>query len=276
MRINRKLAAVAAAGVLALAGPAAFADVVYNDIDTTIDSDYETMNLTFNTDTLVGTTGSTTLAIQVQGLPGHDPTDTDSSDHAGCNIQGGASYITLAPVVADPTVASVAMSERADKDGNLVPGLFDSCGDTVVVTVTALRAGSTTVDFVIDASKTNNDPSLTFHLDEARFIVNVTATTGGGPNTGCDVDPAAPAWAAAILQKSGVKANTKDWNNAVAYVAHIMTNGALYHGFVKNAHPQYENAVDADLVAYFAGKPSIHIVSAQAAARPGWLCVPIV
>lgn len=250
MRINLKLASVVAGAALALVGPAAFADTVYNDLDNTIDSNLETLNLTYDSVAQTGTSGTTTLAIQVDGKP----------DHPGCNIQGGAHYIALNAVVADPAVASVTL-------GNA--GVFNACSDKVVATVQALALGSTTVTFVIDESRTSNDPHLTFSLDQAAFQVNVTQGTVRPP-VGCDADPAAPAWSAAIMQKSGIKSGSKDWQAVQSKVAQAMGQGATFGGYAKNAHPQYENAVQAFVQAAL---PNKTIVSAQAAARPGWECV---
>lgn len=247
MRISHKLAAVTAAAALALIGPAAFADTVYNDLDNSIDSNLETLNLTYDAVTMTGTTGTTTLAIQVDGKP----------DHPGCNIQG-AHWVALNAVVSDPTVASVSLSNN---------GRFDACSDKVVATVQALGTGSTDVTFVVDAARTNNDPKLTFRLDEAAFRVVVTAGSTPPPPVGCDVDPAAPAWANAILQKAGIK--SKAATNYIATIAHEMGPGATFAGFAKNAHPAYENAVQARLQ-QLTGKI---LPSAQAAARPGWECV---
>lgn len=248
MHITRKIAAVAATAALALIGPAAFADTVYNDLDNSIDSNLETLNLTYNTVAGTGTSGTTTLAIQVNGQP----------DHPGCNIQGGPHYIALNAIVANPAVASVNLA------GN---GVFDACNDTVVATVQALGLGSTNVTFAIDSSRTSNDPKLTFRLDEAAFTVNVTEGVVNPPATGCDADPAAPAWANAILQKAGIKPKAGN-KNYVSIIAGEMGKGATFAGFAKNAHPQYENAVQARLQV-LTGKT---LPSAQSAARPGWEC----
>lgn len=246
MRINRKLAAAGAACVLALTGPSAFADTVYNDLDNSIDAELEVLNLTYDSLAMSGTTGTTKLSIQVDGAP----------DHPGCNIQGGAHYITLTPTTGTPGVAAVSLSNG---------GRFDACSDQVTATVEAIGIGSTTVTFAISESNTSNDPHLTFRLGEAAFTVNVEE--GTGTPVGCDADPAAPAWAAAILQKSGVKANSGN-KNYVSMIANEMGNGATFGGFAKNAHPQYENAVHARLQT-LTGKT---LASAQSAARPGWVC----
>src|ERR1051325_4311067 len=154
---------------------AAFADTVYNTLDNTIDATHEQMSLV-----LPGSPGSTTLKIEVQGHP----------DHPGCNIQGGSQYIGLDAVTSTSGIVDVTWLND--------DSIFNDCTETLTVTVTPLAVGSTTVSFVEDAAKTSRDPHLTFSLGEATFDVNVTASTGGGGNI-CDADPAAPAWAAAIL-----------------------------------------------------------------------------
>lgn len=251
MRFPPSLTVLVAGAALTLIGPAAFADTVYNNLDNTIDSNLETMALTYDTATATGTSGTTTLQIQIDGHP--------AGDHPGCNIQGGAHYISLDPVVADPSVASVTLSND---------GTFDACTDTVVATVQALGVGSTDVTFVIDGARTNNDPKLIFRLAEAAFTVNVTDGTTVTP-TGCDADPAAPAWANAILQKAGIK--SKAASNYVSQIAREMGPGATFGGYVKNAHPDYENAVQARLQV-LTGR---NLPTAQDAARPGWDCGPI-
>ena len=84
--------------------------------------------------------------------------------------------------------------------------------------------------------------------------------------TGCDVDPAAPAWANAILQKAGVK--SKAASNYVSQIAQQMGSGATFGSYAKNAHPDYENAVH-DALQALTGKT---LPAAQDAARPGWDC----
>ena len=248
MLTPKKLAVVVACATATLAGPAAFADTVYNDLDNSIDSALESLALTYDTVTATGTSGTTTLAIQVNGKP----------DHPGCNIQGAAHYIALNPVVANPAVASVTLS------GN---GVINACSDTVTATVQALGLGTTKVSFVIDDARTNNDPKLNFRLDEYAFTVTVTPGSTPPPAVGCDADPAAPAWANAILQKAGLKPKAGS-TNYVSTIAHEMGKGATFGGFAKNAHPQYENAVQARLQ-QLTGRT---LPSAQSAARPGWEC----
>lgn len=254
MRIKRKLAAVAAAGALALAMPAAFADTIVNDIDAA----GELMNLTYDPNLVTQVPGTTTLTLQNGG---------QATDLPACDVAGATHYVTVAPSY-DNTLIDVSIQNG---------GTFENCdtGDwsSLIVTVTPIAGpGCTQVTFPVVAQDTplpnDNSPAKDIIFDTTQATFNVCVNGG---NTVCDVDPAAPAWAAAILQKSGVKAYSKDWNNAISYVSHIMTNGATYEHVEKNAHPAYENAVDADLVVYFSGKKTI--VTAQQAARPGWTCV---
>jgi hypothetical protein len=248
MKINRRWLAVVAGAALALIAPAAMADTVYNDLDGSVDSSLEQLDLTYDSVAMTGSSGTTTLEIQVDGHP----------DHPGCNING-ARYITLAPVLSDPAVATVSLSNG---------GTFDACSDTVLATVQATGIGSTDVTFTVTASKLDGDWHTQFSLVEAAFTVNVTeGSTPLPPPVGCDADPAAPAWANAILAKAGLKPKMGS-TNLVSLIAHEMGNGATFGGYAKNAHPQYENAVHDELEA-LTGKT---LPSAQSAARPGWEC----
>jgi len=238
---------IAALAVVCMAA-AALADTVYNTLDNTIDATHEQMNLV-----VPGPAGSTTLKIEVQGHP----------DHPGCNIQGGSQYIGLAASTSTPGIVDVTW---ANDDS-----VFNDCTETLTVIVTPLAVGTTTVSFAEDASKTSRDPHLTFSLGESTFDVNVTAGSGGG-GTICDADPAAPAWAAAILQKNGFKPKASSFSNYVSQVAHHMSNGATFEGFAKNAHPDYENAVHDWMQSTFG--ISLPYSAAQSA-RPGWECTTV-
>lgn len=257
MHTPKLLATAAFAAVLALAGPAAMADTFYNDLEDpiTIDTDFEVMNLTYDSVNAVGTSGSATIALQVNGQP-----FDDVDDHAGCNIQGGAHFVSLAASSSNDAVATVALSND---------GTFDACADTVTATVTSHGVGSANITFVVDDQDTANDPALNFRVDQARFTVNVTEGSGGGGNTGCDANPAAPAWANAILQKSGVKA--KAATNYVSIIAQGMGQGATFQGIVKNADQDaYANAVRNRLIQLTG---NANLASVASSARPGWTCV---
>jgi hypothetical protein len=251
MRIPRTFAAVAVAAVVTLTGTAAVADTFYNDLDVTVDSVYETMNLTYDTANSIGTTGSTVIALQIDGHP----------DHNGCNIQGGPHYVALVATSSNPAVATVTLADD---------GVFNDCAGTSLATVTSQGVGTADITFAVDSARTNNDPALTFSVVEAAFHVNVTE--GSGVVTGCDADPAAPAWAAAMLQKSGIK-NKNQTTNYVSIIANEMGPGATFGSppIAKNAHPQYENAVHDRLVE-LTGRS---IADPASSARPGWVCTPL-
>jgi hypothetical protein len=251
MFVRSKLVAlIAATTLLTLGATSAWADVVYNDLDATIDSAYESMSLTYETGTSIGSSRTTTLAIQIDGMP--------AGDHPGCNIQGGAHYITIAPTFSVATVATVELSNS---------GRFDTCTDTVLATVTAQGVGTTDVTFEIVDERTSGDPHLTFSLAEAAFTVTVVeGTTVGNPGTVCDADPAAPAWASAILKANGYKANSGAAKNYISQVAGAMSQRAEFGTYAKNAHPQYENAV-LDFLKIQTRNDGLVM-----GARPGWVC----
>src|SRR4051794_39857149 len=130
--ISRRGSVVAAAlAGLAMFATAANADIVYNTLDNTIDSELEAMNLVAG-----GAAGTATLRIQVQGH--------EADDHTGCNIQGGAQYIALA-AASDSLTVTIKFRDDDNR--------FDKCGDTVLVDVTPVTAGSANISFSIVESK---------------------------------------------------------------------------------------------------------------------------
>ena len=176
-------------------------------------------------------------------------------------------YLGVAPTTAPTGIATVAFVNGDD--------VFNSCQETLTVVVTALAVGTTAVTFAIDDTKSSGDPHLGWSLAEAAFTVTVTEDDGGGGSgTTCDEDPAAPAWAAALLKANGFKAKGKaaTADNYVSQVAGAMTNGADFGGFAKNAHPEYEDAVWA----YMTGTLGLSLpVGPDGAARPGWVCTSV-
>ncbi len=235
--------------VLGAAAPA-LGDTVYNTLDNSVDATAELMNLT-----LAGPTGSTTLKIQVDGKP----------DHPGCNINGTPHQLGLIATSSSPTVADTAWGGG--------DAIFNACNDTLTVIVTPHALGLTHVTFAEDAANTstNGDPATTFSFAEATFDVHVTTGDGsGGGGTVCDADPAAPAWAAAMLQQSGYKPKSAGYKNYVSQVAQHMGPGATFEGFAKNS-PHYADAVHDWMQTTF----GITLASAASSARPGWECTPV-
>jgi hypothetical protein len=230
------------------AASSAQSDTIYNDLDGTVDSVLETMNLTYDSIGGTGTSGSTLLHVRADDAP----------DHPNCNVQGTPHFVTVTGVSSDTNIAVLTTGPDFT---------FNTCDDFLTVTVQAVGVGSATISFTVTDSDSSNDPHILWSTVEANFIVNVTE--GSGPPTGCDADPAAPAWAAAILQKSGYKPGAKQTTNLISIIAREMTTQARFAGFDKNDHPNYEDAVQARLEV-LTGNPNL--ASAQASARPGWVC----
>jgi hypothetical protein len=255
MRI-RNVTVAAAVGALLFAGTGVgHADTFYNDLDLTIDAELEVMNLSYDTATAVGQTGSTVVSMRADGHPLND-----IADHPGCNVQGDPQFVTIEATSSDPAVAIL---------DNGPTYTFDQCTDTFSVRVLSTGLGTAVISFEVVGSRTPSDPAITFDTAPADFRVNVTE--GTTPPTGCDADPAAPAWAAAILQASGVKAKDKNFSNWISAIALEMTQRAMFDGFEKGDHPSYENAVRDRLLVL----TNRNLVTAQQAARPGWTCAPI-
>jgi hypothetical protein len=238
------------AATVALATLTANADTFYNTLDTTVDTQLEALNLTTSS-------APTTVTIALQ-IDGHA-----AGDHPGCNLNGTPHLVQLVMHNSSDAAATVAWANGDDT--------FNSCSETLGVVVTPHAVGSTNVTFTEGASDLANDPHMKFNYDQAAFTVNVSDGTITGQGSGCDADPAAPAWAAAILQANGVKAKGGS-ANYISQIAHMMGQGATFGGFVKNAHPAYENAVWAALKTITGqslpnGPTSVH--------RPDWECAPV-
>ena len=157
------LAAATVGGLLLSASGVAHADVVYNNLDAIVDAAAETMPLNEG-----GVTGTTTLAVS--------PANNDGKN--GCNLTA-SSVLTLGLASSNPAAATVTPSSVT----------FTSCGDTKVLTVTPVAAGTAT----ITATQTFNNTGGTFDLVPASFTVNVVApapantapsVTMGGAMTG--------------------------------------------------------------------------------------------
>ena len=177
-RTLRRSLALAGAALL-LSTSVVFADDISNALDADIDAIAEVMPLNVG-----GASGTTNLYLQ--------PRNGDGKN--GCNVQGGQALV-LSVASSDPAVATVS------------PGsvTFDSCGDTPVLSITPLSAGSTT----ISVSQTSNTTGGTFNLAPATFVVtiapppntaptvSITGVTGGAsyeigavPAAGCSVEDA--------------------------------------------------------------------------------------
>lgn len=142
---RKVLAAVTVSGLLLSAAGVAQADVVYNNVDASVDAVAESMPLNAG-----GAAGTTTLAVSAANFDGKQ----------GCNLTG-STVLTLGLASSNPAAATVSPSSVT----------FTSCGDTKVLTVTPVAAGAAT----ITATQTVNNTGGTFDLAPATFTVNVAA-----------------------------------------------------------------------------------------------------
>jgi hypothetical protein len=120
---------------------------------------------------------------------------------------------------------------------------------------------------------TGND-NRTFDASQADFDVTVEEGAGGGGGTVCDADPAAPAWAAALLKGNAVKAKGSTLSNYVSSVAKHMGPRAAFDGVDKSDHPDYENAV-WDYMKTELGLTLMKGPHDAAVVKPGWECTTI-
>lgn len=143
-------ASVAALGLCFTGVTAAHADIIYNNLDATIDATAETMPLN------VGGTGTTTLKLL----------ETNGDGKQGCNLTGRTSVV-FNVTSSSPVVATVSPSTVT----------FASCGDAHVLTVTGVSAGSSTISL----SQVSNNTGGTFDTRPATFTVNVTGAANQAP-----------------------------------------------------------------------------------------------
>ncbi|MHC6592084.1 PxKF domain-containing protein [Arthrobacter sp. C152] len=136
---------MAAGSLLLTGGGVAWADDIYNNLDTSIDSIAELMPLNAG-----GANGSTTLAVRERNSDGKN----------GCNLTGSTT-LTLNLSSSNPAVATVSPS--------IV--VFTSCNDPKTLTISPVAAGSATVT----ATQVSNTTIGTFDLAPATFTVNVAA-----------------------------------------------------------------------------------------------------
>lgn len=244
------LLAALAAGVLAVS-TTAHADTVYNTLDTTVDAALETMTLA-----LPGVDMTTTLQLQIDGK--------SAGDHPGCNLNGAPHLLQLA--VASSNVG-VATASFVGSD------TFNTCGDVLTVNVHPVGIGTTTISVSELSSDTSNDPNLKFSFGEASFTATVADGVITPIETGCDANPAAPAWAAALIKGNNLKPKGNS-PNYVSLVAQHMTQGAAFDGFVKNADNQaYANAVWS----YMQTTLGLTLPKGPSdVAKPGWECTSLV
>jgi hypothetical protein len=143
----RRAAAIGAVLTMTFGG-VAFADNVSNNLDGSVDATVEALAMTAG--------GSSTVTLYIDPT-GQGPTPSDGK--AGCNLTA-SSTLRLSVSSNAPTVASVS-------PGSIT---FGSCGDTKVLSLSALSVGTAR----ISVAQTSNDTGGTFDLSPATFDVVVS------------------------------------------------------------------------------------------------------
>jgi hypothetical protein len=194
-----------------------------------------------------------------------------------CNLKNGFNepgHFLQASVTSSNTAAATVSPSVID---------FTNCGQTRTITITsavdAVCGSTSTITVAYLDSRNAGGSNAVFSED----TITVTVTCDpGGPVTGINTcgAPAAPAWAAAILQANGIKGSNKAYSTLISSVAHAMVQGAAFPTgdpvtpFVSKAD---QDAYSAAVYAYMrANKPvSLKLDKGPADAkliRPGWVC----
>ena len=209
------------------------------------------------------TVGITLVAANDPGWNG------DNAVNKLCNLKNGFNepghFLQASVASGDTAVATVSPSVID----------FTDCGQTRDITITGVACGSTAVTVAYLDSRNAGGSNAVF--SEGTIAVNVTGC--GGPVTGIETcaSPAAPAWAAAILQVNGIKGSNKAYSNLISSVAHAMVQGAAFPSgatFVSKADQgAYSAAVYAYMLAHNPGNMNLNKGPADAKTiRPGWSC----
>jgi|GEM_PF-3646956 len=233
----------------------------------------------FTSDAPATVTQSTTVKVWVVAVPNEVSGDVD---HGGCNVggaQGGSEspHVVAAIASSDTSVATVAPASMT----------FSGCGETNSqnLTITLIPDLCLTKTATITTAEESRGPGNSvkgvFNTETINVSVapsnpaDPSCTGGGGGGTKMCAEPAAPAWAAALLKAStGLKAKqSKDSANSISLVAQHMTNGAVFNGYAKS-DPGYPGAVH-DWMVNTLGLSSLASVSDARVIRPGWDCTAL-
>ena len=163
IRLTSRLSLLFVAFALVLALPAmAFADVISNNLDDSVDATAETVNLTAGS----GVNGNVSFFVA-------DKTNDDGK--SGCNLTGSTKLVAAV----DNSDASVATVSASSVE-------FTSCGDVKQLAVTPLKAGQTTISL----RQTLNTTGGSFNLTPATFNVVVAAAAPTQKDTSLNVSSA--------------------------------------------------------------------------------------
>jgi hypothetical protein len=190
-------------------------------------------------------------------------------DH-GCNLkneQNDPGHFLDASVTSDNT--AVATVDQATLH-------YTGCGDTEFFNITGVSCGTATITVAHAADRSSGGANAVF----SEGSIAVTVTGCDGPPTGIEdcAHPAAPAWAAAILQGNGVKGSNKSYSKLISSVAQTMLQGAAFPSgsdvIAKDQSAGYSTAVWEYMKAQnLANNYKLNLAKGPAeVARPGWEC----
>ncbi len=214
MRGKISLLFLTCALLIAVPAVAALADDIANNLDTSVDADYETLALNAG-----GSNGSVTLRVVERNGDGKN----------GCNFQGSSESFTASVSSSNTSVATVSPSSVT----------FGSCGDTRTLTVTPGSAGSANITL----SQTSNTTGESISVAPASFTVTVSASNsapnvsvtgpvhgatyefGTVPTPGCSVTDAEDTNEAATPQVSAISGTNAAYGLGTQTVTCSYTDG---------------------------------------------------
>lgn len=215
--------------------------------------------------TTVDVTAHAQRTVSITLVATDDPTwNGDNADPSPgyCNLRGSGQYVTASVASSDTNAATVSPATLT----------FNDCGESHDVTITGAVCGTAT----ITVHDTNDVSAGGTHARFSDAVITADAGPcdgGGGGITTC-AQPAAPAWAAAILKANGIKPGSKTSSNLISQVAKRMGNGASFPNgsggwIAKSDQAAYAAAVDA----YLGTLTTLtKHWNADGVARPGWDC----
>ena len=219
-------------------------------------------------------TTTTTVAVWVAAVHGEGPWDKNSN---GCNVGNATDALSV--------TASITSSDTAVATVDPSTMTFGACNvsQNLLITVVHAVCNTTATVTIAEASVAPNTNAVKGVFNTETIIVNSAGTTptdpsctGTTPGPGTCSEPAAPAWAAALLKATSLKAKATTIANYISSVAKHMGPGTDFDTIPKSAQgtgtgDQYPTAVRNYMVSSL-GLSSLASVSDARVIRPGWDC----
>jgi hypothetical protein len=207
---------------------------------------------------------STTVGITLVATSGEWGGDHGCDLKNGQNVQGH--FLDASVTSGDTAVATVDQSVIS----------FTDCGQTANITIRSVGCGDTAVAVAYLDSRSAGGVNAVF--SDASIAVHVGGCGTGSTTLDDCASPAAPAWAAAILQANGIKGSNKGYSTLITSVAHAMLQGAAFPSGTTVVSKSDQAAYSAAVYAYMLGQNQalnlkLNLAKGPAdAIRPGWVC----